>query len=59
MKGLKKVLILLTVLMMTVGVSYGAAACKDNGGNSSSKKTSTNLNDNDVPDPWGDQSGLA
>lgn len=59
MKHLKKLAILLTILTMALGVSFGAVACKDDDKGSSSKQTSNNLDDNDVTDPWGDRSDLA
>ena len=38
---------------MSAFVAYGSVACDDNKDDSSSKQ-STNLDDNDVPDPWDD-----
>lgn len=58
MKHLKKLVILLMALMMSVGVAYGAVACDDDK-DSSKKQSSTDLGGNDVQDPWGDRSDLA
>ena len=54
MKSLKKLAVLLMVLTMSACVAYGAVACGDGKDNSSSSRQSTNLDDNDVPDPWDD-----
>lgn len=59
MKHLKKLVILLMALMMSVGVACGTMACGDDKGSSSKKQSSTDLGGNDVQDPWGDRSDLA
>ena len=59
MKHLKKLVILLMALMMSVGVAYGAVACDNDKDSSSKKQSSSDLGGNDVPDNWGDRSDLA